>query len=351
MQNLRNKIGIPLFVVWAVVFSFCIAKIDSLECSSQILGAVVRYDYIIFLALLFFVNVAFWIRTLMGLAFCGFLFATTFLLAPKVPYDAPGSIWIMMISMFTKFLPIVALFGLYAIIDLVIRGFYNTTMFPFAQSDKEKDHCARKSTIITLGSFLLILSVLFISVPILRNMATGVIKNQLARSGYIFNAGAYKLNVPSLYVKNYKMTRLTDGNTNKGTVYTASDGRLEYILELRLISPELNKEYLNSKQNVLKERMEESYRALYSNAPNLVKFDIGITNYLWYPKLFRTGYESVVVKDNKEYVKIGVVMVVHTRIYLDISVVGLRKDYDSGLIKRKFNQFMNSLDIMGEMKT
>lgn len=340
IRGLRNIVGIPLFIVWATAFSILVANLDRIPHSMDTLRWFYKNSYIIFPVLLLIIAKPAWIKTLMGLAFCGALFGTTMILAPKVPYDAPGSVWVMMISLFTQFLPVIVIFAVYSVAELSVKKIFI----------KSSHKAAKYSGIVTLIVFIVVSCIIIGLNPILRNIAKNVVGTQLSRKGYIFNAGAYKLKIPSLFVKDFKTTKLTEGHSNKGTMFVASDGKLKYMLELRFFDKEINKEYLNSKKDILRSTIEESYKSYFNRARNLKTYRIEPASYLDYPSLVKIVYECVFTENNNEYVKIGVVIVVHTRIYLDISVMGLRKYYDSGLILSKFNKFMGSLEINGEKK-
>lgn len=339
INNMRDKIAIPVFVVWAVSVSMIIGNIDRISMDVPLALTFGYTHFKLFLiALLLLIRKPVWQRALYCVGFCLIYFACIGIFSPPVPYDAPASVWIGMINFGMNMLPIMACLLLYALWELILKGF-NVVL-----GIKSK----RVLEVSTFVLFVASATLITLFNPFLRGMLEDKRESILESKGYIISAGNVRLEVPEKHIKDFRTKRIDFDGMDKGWLYASVAGDFIYELESRTIRDEISKVAFKTRKNEIYNAIRKAYENHFRKAKNLKKYEFIETNYNGFPDFVRMGYKVEWLEDGKDYVKLGIVIVIHTRVYIDVSVRSPQKYYDNGVLQEKLNEFIGSLRLAGK---
>ncbi|MFA6636431.1 MAG: hypothetical protein WCV56_04930 [Candidatus Omnitrophota bacterium] len=332
---LRDTSAIPLFIIWSLIVSLGTANLDRLP---NMILVTWNFNILKFMPLLLLlIRKPVWKRALFAIGFCGMYAIFIIGFMPKVPYDAPGSMWMGMISFFTYIAPVTGLFILYGISEILVN---------FVRSITEM-RSTRIAQLLTFIVFVVVTSLTIVLNPFLMGIVQNETKNIMVNKGHFLVAGHIELKVPEKYIRDYKQERIEINGDYKGRLYRSDAGEFVYILETRFIEPEISREAFKTRKDEIYETIKKGYEDYFRRNKDITHYDFISTDYKSFPDLVRMGYRTEFDLDGKDHVKLGLVIVVHNRIYIDIGVQGLKNSYENGSMQKKFNDFISSLKIGG----
>lgn len=335
MVDLRNKFGIPLLAAWCFIYSINLGFIDKIGHNIPSLFFY-RSGYVILPALLLFIKKPMWMRTLLGMVCCGIIAGVTLLLSPKVPYDAPASIWLM-VFFIAYGAGILILFALYSIVEFITARFYRT----------KTETPPLKVQLFTFIVFIMACLLIAIAFPASRHVVIDKATVLMRGKGYIFDLGFYKLKTPSFFVRGYDRSKF-DKTDRKEVRDKVIGGELIYSVASVALNEHLDRARFKNDLEYPKNVLLNYYQNDFSRDSNIKRYKIDDYICKIYPKLAKIQYEYIFAIDNKQYLKKGIVIFAHPRIYADINVSGT--SLNSGLIDKKLQEFFNSIEINGEIK-
>lgn len=196
MLKTRNIVGASLLVTWTLIFAINLGLIDKIGVNlwSKV---ILKSGYYIFPLLLLVFALPFWIRALAGLGSCLVIAIIAMMLSPKVPYDAPASIWMMMFFLAYSAI-ILSVFAFYALIEFIVKGMYKES------SSKPARDIGRVTFFVFIALALCISLIVPISRKVIFNKATNIVRGD----GHTLDMTYYKLDVPSFFVSDYAQSTI-----------------------------------------------------------------------------------------------------------------------------------------------